>query len=188
MKYLKTILSVSLVSLASSSFAGVSGPMLGGGMGVGIQSMTYNDNYKLYGSPSLHVFTGYQFADFIGVEAGYTYIGQVASSISGVSNVSSTIYDIAFTPGIPIPLSPFTIYGRLGVDAVSVNYGTNWANQMFNTASTNFELGAGVKMTIPFSRAIVRLEYVNYGASGTNGYNSLSVTPSVVALNAAYIF
>jgi len=176
-----------LFIFANNAFADLSGPYAGGGIGYGIQSMSIAGTGGAPGTPALRGFIGYQFADWIGAEAGYTYISQV-SNWNNVGSPSATIYDIAFTPGFSVPLSPVTLYSRLGVAGVSANLNSAWYNQVFSSLNANFEWGFGVKVNIPATRVFIRGEYTNYGGVTNNNNSNLSVTPSTLMINAAYVF
>lgn len=175
------------LSMGSFAFADLSGLFVGGGLGYGMQSISGYGNDSTPGSPALKAFVGYQMADWIGAEAGYTYISQ-ASNWNNLGAPSTTVYDLAFTPGFSIPVTPVTIYARLGIDAVSPNLGSSWYNQFFSSMAANFEWGLGVKVNIPATRVFVRAEYINYGSTTNNSNSGLSVTPSVLLINAAYVF
>ncbi|HLX54321.1 MAG TPA: outer membrane beta-barrel protein, partial [Aquella sp.] len=108
------------LSISSCAFADLSGLFVGGGLGYGTQSVSAFGSSTTLGTPSIKAFVGYQMADWIGAEAGYTYITQ-ASNWNNLGAPSTTVYDLAFTPGFPIPATPVTIYGRVGIDAVSPN-------------------------------------------------------------------
>lgn len=177
-----------LLSLISgAAFADLTGVYVGGGLGYGMQSMSLNGSSNNPGTPTTKLFVGYQMADWIGAEAGYTYISQ-ADNWQGVGAPSTTVYDLAFTPGFTIPATPVTIYARLGIDGISPNLNSSWYNQIISPLSANFEWGAGVKINIPMTRVFVRAEYINYGAANNNNNSQVSVTPSVVMINAAYVF
>ena len=69
-----------------------------------MQDITAYGNNGVTGSPTLKAFVGYQMADWIGAEAGYTYISQ-ASNWNNLGAPSTTVYDLAFTPGFSIPFN-----------------------------------------------------------------------------------
>lgn len=169
------------------AFADLTGVYLGGGLGYGTQNVSYLGSTSNPGTPTLKAFVGYQMADWIGAEAGYTYITQ-ASSWNNIGAPSTTVYDLAFTPGFSIPATPVTIYARLGIDGVSPNLNSSWYNQIISPLSTNFEWGAGVKVNIPATRVFVRAEYINYGSANTYTNSNVSVTPNIFLVNAAYVF
>lgn len=177
-----------VASLASSSvFADATGLYVGGGLGYGMQNLSYHGGNSVTGSPALRGFVGYQFASWIDAEMGYTYISQ-GQNWNNLGNPSSTIYDLVFTPGFTLPATPVTIYARLGVDAVSPNLNSSWYNQVFSNMGGNFEWGGGVKVDIPGANTFVRLEYANYGGVTNNNNSNLSTEPSVVMINAGYVF
>ncbi|MCC2625097.1 MAG: hypothetical protein K0R14_970 [Burkholderiales bacterium] len=184
---MRKILCGLLLSTGSLAFADLTGLFVGGGLGYGMQGISAYGNSSTPGTPALKGFVGYQMADWVGAEAGYTYISQ-SGNWNGLGNPSSTIYDIAFTPGFSIPATPVTIYGRLGVDGVSSNLNSSWYNQIFSSITANFEWGLGVKVNIPTTRVFVRAEYINYGSATNNNNSGMSVTPSVLMINAAYVF
>ncbi|MCC2644358.1 MAG: hypothetical protein K0R49_399 [Burkholderiales bacterium] len=175
------------LSTSSLAFADLSGLYAGGGLGYGMQGISAYGNSSNAGSPAIKAFAGYQLTDWIGAEAGYTYITQ-ASNWNNLGAPSTTVYDIAATPGFSIPLTPVTIYARLGIDAVSSNLDSAWYNQIFNTVKANFEWGLGLKVNIPATRVFVRAEYINYGSVTNNSNSGMSTTPSVFLINAAYVF
>jgi hypothetical protein len=176
------------LSIGSSyAFADLSGIYVGGGLGYGLQTMSLDGVSNNPGTPTVRAFAGYQLFDWIGVEAGYTYITQ-SNNLSTVGPVSTTVYDLAFLPGFSIPLTPVTVYGRFGIDGISSNINSAWYNQMFSPLSANFEWGAGIKVNIPATRVFVRAEYTNYGATTNNGNPNLAITPNTFMLNAAYVF
>ena len=184
MKKLYFILSLGICKL---TYADLSGLYLGGGIGYGMQSLSALGNSGTPGTPAVRAFFGYQFADWIGAEAGYTYISQ-ASNWNNLGNPSATIYDLSFTPGFTIPLTPVTLYGRFGIDAVSSNLNSNIFGQMFSSVTANFEWGAGLKVNIPATRVFIRAEYINFGSVTNSNNSNLSVTPSTIMLTAAYVF
>ena len=133
-----------LFTLACSvSFADTTGVYFGGGAGYGVQNISLANTNGVTTSPTLRGFLGYQFASWIGVETGYTYISQ-STNWNNLGNPSTTIYDLVFMPGYTIPLSPVTIYARLGVDSISSNLNTSWYNQVFSNMNDSFEWGFGV--------------------------------------------
>lgn len=180
-------LSFILLTISGVAFADDTGLYVGGGLGYGMQNLSIGGSATTSSSPSVRGIVGYQLGNFIGAEAGYTYITQ-AGSWNSLGSPSTTVYDLAFTPGLPIPLTPVTVYARLGVDAQSTNLNNSWYNQMFSNMTANFEYGAGVKVNIPMTRIFVRAEYINFGGSQNNNNNNLHVTPSLVTINAAYVF
>lgn len=171
----------------SYAFADLTGVYVGGGLGYGLQSTSLGGSSANPGTPAIRAFVGYQIADWMGVEGGYTYITQ-ASDVSNIGAPSTTVYDLAFTPGFSIPATPVTIYARLGIDGVSPNINSSWYNQIISPLNANFEWGAGVKVNIPATHVFVRAEYTNYGASNTYNNSNLSITPSTFLINAAYVF
>lgn len=184
---MKNIYTILLAVLVSNSIASTTGLYLGGGLGYGMQDLTMNGGASVQASPTIRGFVGYQFASFLGAEAGYTYISQ-GQSWNNLGPASTTVYDLAITPGFEIPLTPVSLYARLGVDAISPNLSSNWYNQFFSNMTGNFEWGAGVKVDIPITSVFVRLEYTNYGGASNNNNSNLNVTPSTVMVNAAYVF
>lgn len=176
-----------LFLIIGSAFADLSGLYLGGGLGYGIQGIAANGGSENPGTPALKAFVGYQLFDWIGAEAGYTYITQ-AGNWNNLGGVSTTIYDIAVLPGFSLPATPVTIYGRLGLDTISPNLNSSWYSQLISPMSANFEWGIGVKVNIPLSRVFVRAEYIDYGSAQNNNYSAMSVRPGVVLINAAYVF
>jgi len=184
---MRKILSGIFLSISSCAFADLSGLYLGGGLGYGMQNIAANGSSENPGSPTLKGFVGYQLMDWIGAEAGYTYITQ-ANNWNNLGGPSTTIYDLALLPGFSIPLTPVTLYARLGIDAVSSNLNSEWYNQVFSSMTPAFEWGLGVKVNIPLSRVFVRAEYINYGGAQNNNYSNMSVNPSVILINAAYVF
>ena len=111
-----------------------------------------------------------------------------ADSWNNLGNPSTTIYDIAITPGIPIPILPLTVYGRLGFDAVSANLNTGWSSQLISTMNGGIEWGGGLKLDIPATNVFIRAEYINYGSVPNNSNSNVTVNPSAVMLDAAYVF
>lgn len=184
---MQKILSGILLLISSCAFGDLSGFFVGGGVGYGLQGVAVNGSSENPGTPALKIFVGYQMADWIGAEAGYTYITQ-ANNFNNLGAPSTTVYDIAFTPGFSIPATPVTIYGRLGIDAISSNLNSAWYNQVFSSMTANFEWGLGLKVNIPATRVFVRAEYIDYGSASNNTYSNMSVRPSVFLVNAAYVF
>lgn len=175
------------ITNGSLCLADTTGLYIGGGAGYGIQDLSLLKANTTQQSPALRGFIGYQFASWIDVEAGYTYISQ-STNWNNLGNPSVTIYDLAFMPGFTLPLSPVTIYTRLGVDTISANLNSGWYNQIVSTYMNDFEWGLGVKIELPETRTFIRAEYINYGTAVNNSNNNLSVSPSVIMLNAGYIF
>lgn len=188
-KLLKSPLAFGVLALfiVNNASADNTGAYIGGGIGYGIQALSLTGTNVNEETPLMRAMLGYQFASFIGAEAGYTYFTQ-SQNLNSLGNVSTTVYDLAFTPGFTLPASPVTIYTRLGIDTISSNLNTNWYNQVFSNSSANFEWGAGVKLDIPTAPVFVRLEYVDYGSALNNNNSSLTVHASAVLLNAAYLF
>jgi hypothetical protein len=184
---MRKILSGIFLSISGYAFADLSGVYVGGGVGYGSQYLVANGNNETTGTPALKAFVGYQVNDWIGVEGGYTYITQ-ASNWNNLGAPSTTVYDIAFTPGFAIPATPVAIYARLGIDAISPNLNSAWYSQVFSSMSAQFEWGLGVKVNIPATRVFVRAEYIDYGSAQNNTYSNMTVRPSVFMLNAAYVF
>lgn len=177
-----------LLSIYSSfAFASATGIYLGGGIGYGSQYLTTNGIDTTTGTPSLRAIAGFQLADWMGVEMGYTYITQ-GENWNTIGAPSTTVYDLSFTPGFSIPLTPVTIFGRAGIDAVSANLNSGWSNQLFGNANANFEWGGGVKVDIPGTRTFVRAEYINFGNVVNNNNSTVITQPSVIMITAAYVF
>lgn len=181
----KLLVLLPLIS-TSTCFADISGFLLGGGLGYGIQQQSYQNNNVENSSLAYRIQFGYQIADWMGVELGYNYISQ-SSNWQNLGSPSSTIYDLSITPGFTIPATPIGIFARLGVAAVSTNLNSNMFNQSINS-SANFEYGAGVKVSIPFTRVFIRGEYINYGGGPNNGNPAILTTPSAIMIDAAYVF
>ncbi len=180
--------SILAISTISPAFADVTGPYLGGGMGYGMQNLSISGASNTpTGTPTIRAFGGYQFASWVGIELGYTYITQ-ATNWNKLGAASTTIYDFTFTPGFTIPTTPVTIYSRLGIDTVSANLDSSFYNQFFSNMSASFVWGGGVKLDIPGTHAFVRAEYINYGSAINNNNSSLTTTPSALMLTAAYVF
>ena len=169
------------------SFADLSGLYLGGGLGYGMQSLVALGNSSTAGTPAIKGFIGYQFMDWLGAEAGYTYISQ-AANWNNLGNPSVAIYDLAILPGFSIPLTPVTIFGRVGVGAVAANLNSNIISQSFSSVNANFEWGAGVKVNIPTTRIFIRAEYINFSSVVNSNNRNLMVTPSTIMIDAAYVF
>ena len=193
MRFISKFFSYSCAIIIATStikpvFADVTGPYLGGGIGYGLQNLSiYNMSNTPTGTPLIRVFGGYQFASWVGAELGYTYITQ-ATNWNNLGNASTTIYDFSFTPGFTIPVTPVTIYSRLGIDAVSANLNSSFYNQIVSNMSASFIWGAGVKLDIPGTHAFIRGEYINYGSGINNNNSSLTTAPSALMLTAAYVF
>ena len=181
-------ISIIILSLVGSvAFADATGIYLGGGIGYGAQNLITSGTTYNAGTPSIRAIVGYQFASWIGAEMGYTYLTQ-GQNLDGIGAPSSTIYDLAFTPGFSLPIAPVTIYGRFGIDSVSANLNSAWANQLLGNSVANFEWGGGVKVDIPGTRTFVRAEYINFGSVINNNNSSVTTQPSVVMLTAGYVF
>lgn len=185
---MKKSLYYTLLALTSTpAFADTTGLYVGGGAGYGMQSLSISNATTITGTPTLRGFVGYQLASWMDAEAGYTYISQ-ATNWNNLGTPSTTIYDLAFLPGVTLPLTPVTIYARLGVDAISANLNSSWYNQVFSELNGSFEWGLGVKVEIPGTRTFVRAEYTDYGTVSNNNNSNLSVTPSTVMISAGYVF
>ena len=184
---MKKLITLLLSGLSLTSIADTSGIYIGGGLGYGLQKQDYLGTSSSVGSPALRAQVGYQFADWIDVELGWNYLTQ-GSNWNNLGNPSSTIYDLAFTPGFTLPATPVTIFVRLGVDAVSTNLNSSWYNQMVSNSNANFEYGAGAKIDIPGTRTFIRAEYINYGGGSNNNNGNLLTTPSAIMLDAGYVF
>lgn len=176
-----------LWGISLNSQAETTGFYLGGGLGYGRQELSFKDTSNTQGTPTIKVFGGYQLADWIGAELGYTYITQ-GQNWNNLGKSSTTIYDIAFTPGLSMPFLPITIYARVGIDATSSNLNSNWYNQLASDMNTNFEWGAGIKINVVGTNAFVRAEYINYGGVTNNNNSNLNNNVSVALINAAYVF
>ena len=178
--------SIILLLLSSSVLADATGIYLGGGIGYGMQNLVALGT-TTQGTPALRGFAGYQFASWMDVELGYTYIAQ-GPNWNNLGTPSTTVYDLAFTPGFSIPLTPVTVYSRLGINSVSANLNSSWYNQVFSNQTANFEWGAGVKVDIPGTRTFVRAEYLNFGSAVNNDNSNLTVQASVAMITAGYVF
>ena len=184
---MKKLPSIILSLFSATVFADTTGIYLGGGIGYGSQNLSTTGAVYNTGTPSLRAIVGYQFANWIGAEMGYTYITQ-GNNVGGIGAPSTTVYDLAFTPGFSLPIAPVTIYGRFGIDALSGNLNSSWSNQLFGNANANFEWGGGVKVDIPGTRTFVRAEYINFGSVINNNNSNVTTQPSVIMLTAAYVF
>lgn len=184
---MKKIIVTVLVLVTAPSFAAPTGFYVGGGLGYAMQNLTADGSSSVQTSTGVRAFAGYQMFSFLGAEAGYTYLSQ-ADNWNNLGNPSTTIYDIAITPGIPIPILPLTVYGRLGFDAVSANLNTGWSSQLISTMNGGVEWGGGLKLDIPATNVFIRAEYINYGSVPNNSNSNVTVNPSAVMLDAAYVF
>ena len=178
---------LALAILSSNLFAASSGLYLGGGLGYAMQDLSANGDSGIEGSSSFRGFIGYQVFSFLDAEAGYTYLTQT-NNWNNLGNVSTTIYDISIEPGLGIPLTPVTLFGRFGLDTVSSNLNTPWNNQLFNTTGSGVEWGGGLKLDIPITNVFIRAEYINFGGVKNNNNSALSVNPNTIMLDAAYVF
>lgn len=185
---MKKMLTLLLSGISLNCLADASGVYLGGGLGYGMQTLSYiNNTSSVQASPAMRLQVGYQFADWIDAEFGWNYLTQ-GGSWQNLAPASSTIYDLSFTPGFTLPATPITVFVRLGIDAVSTNLNSSWYNQIISNSSPNFEYGAGVKVAIPETRTFIRAEYINYGGSQNNNNNNLITTPTAIMIDAAYVF
>jgi len=184
---MKKLLALTTIMVITSARADVSGIYLGGGVGYGNQELSQNGQKSTFGTPAIRLFTGYQFAQWVGAEFGYTYISQ-GDNTNGVGNPSTTVYDLSFTPGFTLPNTPVTIFTRLGIDGVSANLNSSWYNQVVSNLQANFVWGLGAKLDIPNSRTFVRAEYMNFGGVTNNNNSSVSVIPSAVMITGGYVF
>jgi hypothetical protein len=184
---MRKFLTLTSLLVASSVYADVSGIYVGGGIGYGNQELSQNGEKSTFGTPAFRAFSGYQFANWVGAELGYTYISQ-GNNWNNLGNPSTTIYDLSFTPGFTLPNTPVTIFTRLGIDGVSANLNSSWYNQVVSNLQANFIWGLGVKVDIPNTRTFVRAEYMNFGSATNNSNSSVSVQPSAAMITAGYVF
>lgn len=173
--------------LNSYTYADTTGFYLGGGIGYGMQNLSITNLSSLSSSPALRAIAGFQLTSWASAEVGYTYISQGPNWLN-LGRPSTTVYDLTFLPGFSIPLTPVTVYARLGINSLSPNLNSSWYNQIFGTMSANFEIGAGVKVEIPMTNTFLRLEYINFGGASNNNNGALNVVPSIITMNAGYIF
>ena len=183
----KSIILITLVITGRFVYAETNGLYVGGGAGYGSQELSAYGSSTSLSSIALRAIIGYQLFSFIGAEVGYTYINP-ASNWNNLGAPSSTIYDIAILPGLPIPLTPVTFYGRFGIDAVSANLNTQWSDQIISKMTNNIEWGYGVKVDIPFTSVFLKAEYINFGNVTNNSNSNVNVKPSVAILEAGYVF
>jgi hypothetical protein len=183
---MKKIIIPFLTLWAAASYAD-SGLFIGGGIGYGMQTNNFLNNSNTVGSPALRFQLGYQLADWLGAEVAWNYITQ-GSNWNNLGQPSSTIYDLAFTPGFTIPATPITTFVRLGISSVSTNFNNSWYNQVVSNSAADFEYGAGVKVSIPGTSTFVRAEYINYGNSQNNNNSSVTTSPAAVLIDAGYVF
>lgn len=188
MKINKFILAFSLIS--TTAFADTdldyNGFYVGGGIGYGIQNLSFNNSNSSSGSPSIRLMAGYEFASWIDGELGYTYISQ-SSNFNNLGIPSTTIYDLSFTPGITLPSYPVTLFVRLGINGVSNNLNSAFYNQIFSPLHAGFEYGLGVKVNIP-GYTFIRAEYINIGTYPNNDNSNINVHPSIFMIDAGYVF
>lgn len=189
---LKKILFILGLLINLSARADITGIYLGGGLGFGIQELNYSlvnhsTQNTTSNTPAMRTFMGYQFADWIGTELGYNYLTQ-NDNWDNLGRVSSTIYDLSFTPGFVIPGTDLSIYTRLGIDTISSNIDSGWYQQFFSNTKADFEWGIGLKFNILQSHTFIRAEYIDYGNATNNNNQYLSVNPSAIMINAAYVF
>jgi hypothetical protein len=163
------------------------GLYLGGGIGSGMQELNANSINGFSNTPAIRIFTGYQFISWFGAEVAYNYINQ-GSDFNNYGSPSTTIYDLSFTPGLPLTVLPLTIFSRIGINSVSTNMNSNWYNQVFSNSTANFEWGGGIKINIPASNFFVRAEYISFNPTKSNANSSISVNTSVALISAAYVF
>lgn len=183
----KKVISLLPLLIIGKVFASSTGLYLGGGLGYGMQNLSSMGNSSVQTSAAVRAFIGYQIFSFLDAEAGYTYISD-GSNWNNLGSPSATIYDLSVEPGIGIPLTPITFFGRVGVDAISANLNTGWSNQLLNNMNGSFEWGGGIKLDIPLTNVFIRAEYINFGGVTNNNNSSVNVTPSVVMVDAAYVF
>lgn len=183
----KILLTLILISGTTLTFADATGIYIGGGIGYGNQELHLDGASTTFGTPAIRVISGYQFANWLGVELGYNYISQ-STNWNNVGTPSTTIYDLSFTPGFSLPGLPLTIFGRAGIDGISANLNSSWYNQVISNVQSNFVWGGGLKIDIPFTRTFVRAEYMNFGSAINNNNSNLTVQPSAYMITAGYVF
>lgn len=162
---------------------------LGAGLGAGVLDVNTSSMSNYKDNTTYRFFAGYQIWSFLGAELGYTHMAP--TSFSNVNSLATQVFDASITPGIEIPLTPVTIYGRLGYAAINASS----SNNALQTSGTTYagEWGAGVKVGIPFTGVFIRGEYINYGnmqnLTSPNGtFNGGNVSPSAFLLSGGYVF
>jgi hypothetical protein len=163
------------------------GVYIGGGFGSGMQDISV-DNQKAYSNtPSIRLYTGYQFISWLGAEIGYNYITQGGNTFN-YGHPSTTVYDLSITPGIPLPILPISLFGRVGINAVSSNMDSSWYNQIFSNSNANFEWGIGLKLDIPSTDFFARMEYIGFNPTINNNNSAITVNPSIGIISIGYVF
>lgn len=193
---------INIVSVnVNKIYANSLGPYLGLGLGYGMQNLSTINQSQVYGgkyytSPAARLMLGYQFATWFGGELAYTYIFRPANMCVSLDaknpsciSTSSSIIDLAFTPGYNIPSTLVTPYARFGIAIIAVDgRNSTWIEQATSSNNATFEFGGGIKIDLEEANSIIRLEYINFGNTRTLGANNLLVAPSIISLSASYIF
>lgn len=154
----------------------------GGGGGIGYQNLSAPGNSQTQTSTAWRGFVGYDLFSLMGIEAGYTYFTH-GSNLNNLGSPSATAYDLSVTPGFVIPLTQLTVFGRLGVDALSPGLGQSWGSQLGGPLQYNLEWGGGIKFSLPISSLFVRAEYINYGSAPATNNTHVSIAPSALLLD-----
>ncbi|MEH0688370.1 OmpA family protein [Vibrio cholerae] len=145
---MKTVAVVVASALAFSSAPSFSDVYLGGKVGKSwlndachITSDTDCDDDAITGG----VFAGYQFVDWLGLEAGYDYLGKYTAD--GINDESASAFTIA--PKLSVPLTDvISLYGKVG--GAYVDYGSE--------SDASFLGAVGVELNASKSTG-VRIEY-----------------------------
>lgn len=95
---------------------------------------------------------GWMFIPFIGLEAGYTKYTDVTYRLNNQNqSASSDSYDIAIKGVAPLPLTGFSLYGKLGVGQLrqgSLNFSSNnidkqTANNLYWAVGAKYDIALG---------------------------------------------
>lgn len=119
------------------------------------------------------IFGGYQFNKYLGAELGYTHLGEVEASASGVT-VTTRVKGFELLGVGTIPINPrFEVYGKLGAffwDVKDNCEGTCGFSSQSETG-TDFTYGIGAKFNLT-KNVGVRVQYQRYqdiGKEATTG-------------------
>lgn len=204
---------LSLSTLTSLSFAATTGAYVGGGLG-GSRLETSNnflfpkgssDQSRQIGGLGGRVFGGYNFNQYVGVEAGLAHYAQSKydSRVTGFSDqvkYNMNAFDVVGKGYLPLGESGFNLYGFGGAALVNSKFENNvqFIGANHNVKKTQNKVrpivGIGASYDIPQTNLTTNLEYSHIQGTGntkiTNGLVNSSAIPNadMVTLNLAYNF
>lgn len=176
---MRRLLLIPLLALAAGS-AHAAG-LFGAGVYAGAGLMRANVN-DLFGTgfdihnTSFKALAGLRFS-LLGAEVDYYHLGSESRTVANLGSVQADARAFAaYAVGyLPIPLLPFDIYGKLGLDRWQLS-GNSPTPSLFRFSDSGTQLAWGIGAQAHLGHLIGRLEYERLSITNTDGARVVSLS------------